>query len=236
MAGHYIPPGWSYNPSERRKRLVLVGCACVRLAIAIYLSLYQLGLLSSVWEPFFGGGSETVLHSGIARLLPIPDALLGVIGYLVEVIAGASGGRDRWHAMPWLVVVYGLSVAGLGLVSVVLVILQPALFHAWCTLCLASAALSIAIVGPAMDEVLASWQFLRRESRRGRSSWNALWGRISPVQTAAGRSAHDSEGAKDRQAAPPSRFRRARRPNGAGAGGPSHGENHGRQPALISTR
>ena len=189
MAGHYIPPGWSYNPSERRKRLVLVGCACVGLAIAIYLSLSQLGLLSSVWEPFFGSGSREVLHSGVARLLPIPDALLGAAGYLVEVIAGAVGGRDRWHAMPWLVVVYGLSVAGLGLVSVVLVILQPALFHAWCTLCLASAAISITIIGPAMDEVLASLQFIRREGRRGGSFWGALWGRTSPVQTAAHRSA-----------------------------------------------
>ena len=198
MADCDIPPGWSYNPSERKERVILVGGACVGFAIAMYLSLYQLGVLSGVWEPFFGGGSREVLHSGIARLLPIPDALLGATGYLVEVIAGAVGGRNRWRAMPWLVLVYGVSVVGLGLVSMMLVIFQPVLFHAWCTLCLASAAVSIAIVGPAMDEVLASWQFLRRESRRGRSFWDALWGRISPVQTAAGRTADDSEGAKDR--------------------------------------
>jgi hypothetical protein len=51
-----------------------------------------LGPLSGVWEPFFGGGSQTVLHSAIARLLPILDALLGVIGYLIELIAAARGG------------------------------------------------------------------------------------------------------------------------------------------------
>jgi hypothetical protein len=80
MASHYIPPGWSYNPSEQRKRLVLVGCACVGLAIAIYLSLYQSGLLSGVWEPFFGGG-QTVLHAGKT---PWPLAAVYYSGSLTE--------------------------------------------------------------------------------------------------------------------------------------------------------
>jgi hypothetical protein len=32
------------------------------------------------------------------------------------------------------------------------------------------------MIGPAMDEVLASLQFLRSERRRGRSVWRAFWG------------------------------------------------------------
>jgi hypothetical protein len=67
-------------------------------------------------------------------------------------------------------------VGPLGLVSILLVILQPMLFHAWCTLCLASAAISIAMIGPAMDELLASLQHLRREREHGRSLWPAFWG------------------------------------------------------------
>jgi uncharacterized membrane protein len=179
MADCHRPPGWSYNPSEWKERLIPVGGACVGFAIAMYLSLYQLGMLSSVWEPFFGSGSQEVLHSRIAQLLPIPDALLGAAGYLIEGIVGACGGCNRWHDTPWLVLVYGLVAVGLGLVSMMLVIFQPVLFHAWCTLCLASAAISIAIVWPAMDEVLASLQFLTRVIGRGGSCGGALWGRTS---------------------------------------------------------
>ena len=42
------------------------------------LALYQLGYFSEVWEPFFGNGSAEVLHSALSRVLPIPDAALGV--------------------------------------------------------------------------------------------------------------------------------------------------------------
>jgi hypothetical protein len=32
------------------------------------------------------------------------------------------------------------------------------------------------MIGPAMDEVLASLQHLKHEKRRGRSVWRAFWG------------------------------------------------------------
>jgi hypothetical protein len=64
----------------------------------------------------------------------------------------------------------------LGTVSVLLVVLQPTLFNAWCTLCLASAVISILMIGPAMDEVLASLQHVKRETAKGRSFWRVFWG------------------------------------------------------------
>ena len=64
--------------------------------------------------------------------------------------------------------------------SILLVILQPVLFDAWCTLCLASAAISLAMIGPAMDEVLASLQHVRRAGTEGRSRWRAFWGLGDP--------------------------------------------------------
>ncbi len=48
------PPGWSYNPSGWSQRLPIVGLALVGFGIATYLTLFQVGVLSSVWEPFFG--------------------------------------------------------------------------------------------------------------------------------------------------------------------------------------
>lgn len=57
-----------------------------------------------------------------------------------------------------------------------LVILQPVLFHAWCTLCLLTALLSVLMIGPAMDEVLASLQHVKRAGAQGRSTWRVFWG------------------------------------------------------------
>ena len=144
--------------------------------ISSYLAIYQLDIISTVWEPFFGDGSEEVLNSEISTLLPVPDAALGAFGYLVDAVAGVVGGRDRWRTMPWIVIGFGLAVGPLGLVSIALVMSQPLVVGAWCTLCLASAVVSLAMIGPAMDEVLASLQHLKRERARGVSLWRAFWG------------------------------------------------------------
>ena len=171
-----VPPGWSYNPSSWSERLPLIGLALAGTVIAGYLALYQSGVIDTVWDPFFGPGSQVILKSSVSRILPIPDAALGAIGYVLDAVSGAVGGRERWRTMPWIVIVFGIAVGPLGLVSILLVILQPVLFHAWCTLCLSSAFISIAMIGPAMDELLASLQYLRREHDRGRALWPAFWG------------------------------------------------------------
>jgi uncharacterized membrane protein len=171
-----VPPGWSYDPSSWSQRLPLVGLALVGTGIATYLSLYQYGVVDDVWEPFFGSGSRTVLDSPTSRLLPVSDAALGAASYLLDAITGVVGGRGRWRTMPWLVVLFGLAVGPLGFVSVLLVILQPVAYDSFCTLCLASAVVSVAMIGPAMDEVLASLQHLRRVHDRGGSAWRAFWG------------------------------------------------------------
>lgn len=172
----FVPPGWSANPSGWSQRLPIVVLALAGTGVAVYLSLYQLDVIASVWEPFFGNGSRTILDSKVSKILPIPDALLGAFSYLLDAVAGVVGGRDRWRRMPWIVVVFGLAVGPLGVISVVLVILQPVLFSAFCTLCLVSAVISIVMVGPAMDEVLASLQHLRRAKALGTSVWRVFWG------------------------------------------------------------
>jgi hypothetical protein len=172
---HFIPPGWTYNPSSWTERLWLILVALIGFVISGYLALYQWGLLAAVWEPFFGSGSEVVLHSALSQLLPIPDAALGAFAYAVDAVAGAVGGTRRWRTMPWIVVLFGLAVGPLGLVSVLLVMAQPLLLNAWCTLCLVSAAISIVMIGPAMDEVLASLQFLKTVNARRMPVWRAFW-------------------------------------------------------------
>ncbi len=172
-----VPPGWNYNPSTWAQRLPLVGVALVGGAIASYLSAFQLGWVKDVWDPFFGDGSKVILTSGVSRLLPVPDAALGAFGYLLDAVTGIIGGRTRWRTMPWIVILFGIAVGPLGATSVLLVILQPVAFGAWCTLCLSSAAISVLMIGPAIDEVLASVQHVVRRSREGDSAWRVFWGK-----------------------------------------------------------
>jgi hypothetical protein len=146
------PPGWDTNPSTWRQRLPIVALALVGFAIAGYLTLYQIDVIDTVWEPFFGDGSETVLNSSVSHVLPVPDAALGALGYLADAVTGAIGGA-----------------------SLLLVVLQPVAFDSFCTLCLASAVISVLMIGPAMDEVLASLQVLRRAREERRSVWTTFW-------------------------------------------------------------
>jgi uncharacterized membrane protein len=178
----HTPPGWNYNPSAWPERLPIVVLALLGAAIATVLALYQARVFDTVWEPFFGRGSEIILDSWVSRLFPISDAALGAIGYALDVVTGVIGGRERWKTMPWLVILFGIFVGPLGAVSVVLVVLQPLLFDAWCTLCIVTAVISVVMIGPALDEVLASLQHLKLEQRRGRSPWRALFGapRLTP--------------------------------------------------------
>ena len=181
-----IPPGWDYNPASWAQRLPIIALAVIGFVIAGYLTLYQWRVIDRVWEPFFRDGSRRILNSKVSHLLPFPltDAFLGALGYLADAVTGAIGGRRRWRTMPWIVIVFGVFVGPLGAISILLVILQPVMFDAWCTLCLSTAAISVLMIGPAMDEFLASLQHLKRVRDTGGSVWRAFWGLDSSTPTA----------------------------------------------------
>jgi hypothetical protein len=180
MTESHVPPGWSENPSELSQRLPIVGLALIAFAIAGYLALFQYDVLGDVFEPFFGDGSRIILTSDISYLLYdylyLTDAALGAFAYLFDAVVGSIGGRERWRTMPWLVILFVTAVIATGITGVTLVILQPTVFDAWCTLCIATAIISIAMVGPAVKEILASLQHLKRVRSEGGSAWKALWG------------------------------------------------------------
>lgn len=146
----------SGSPSAWEKRLPIAGLALAGLAIAVYLTLYQLGIVPTVWEPFFGDGSRRVLHSFISRLLPVPDASLGAVGYLVEIVTDLTGGEERWRTAPKTVLFFGAVAAAMALFGLLLAAIQAFWLHAGCTLCLSSAAISVGIAVLARKEVMAS--------------------------------------------------------------------------------
>ena len=115
------------NPATWSRRIALAALAFLGLCVAGYLTLFQLGVLSSVWDPFFR--SREVLG-----FVDFPDAALGVLAYATEIVLSFIGGRERWRTMPWTVLAFGVVILSGALVSVLLIIVQPLVVGAWCTL------------------------------------------------------------------------------------------------------
>jgi nucleoside-diphosphate-sugar epimerase len=177
MTGPETPAGWSYNPSNWTQRLPIIFLALIGLFVARYLTSYQLGHISGVWDPFFAGlpgdpgknGTEAVITSSVSEAFPIPDAALGGYTYALEIVTGIIGSRARWRTMPWLVFLFGLMIVPLSVVSIMFVIIQPIVIGTWATLTLVGAAAMLIQVPYAVDELLATLQFVRRRAKAGQA-------------------------------------------------------------------
>ena len=174
--GPDVPPGWGYNPSAWTQRLPIIALALIGLYVSRYLAAYQLGLVDNVWEPFFRGsladpqnGTEEIITSHVAEAWPISDGGLGGITYILEILTGVIGLKARWRTMPWLVVLFGLMIVPLSITSISFVIIQPIVIGTWGTLTLIGAAAMLLQIPYAIDELLASLQFLRRRARAGKN-------------------------------------------------------------------
>ena len=152
-----------YNPSAWPKRARVLVLAAVGFAIACYLTSYQLGTVSHVWDPFFDDGSDRILRSTLSMPLPVPDALLGALGYLADLVLTGIGGSDRWRTHPWILLLLGITVTVMAVVSAILVFLQLVVLRSLCTLCLTSAVLSFVIFPLAWEEVAVSLECLGLE-------------------------------------------------------------------------
>jgi uncharacterized membrane protein len=172
------------DPSDWSKRLPILSIALFGLVVAISLAAYQLGIVTSIWDPFFGAASsEQVVTTSVLHFLPIPDAVLGVFGYGAEIVAEIIGGPQRWWRIPWSALAFGAISAMLVLVSIGLILLQALVVHAWCTLCLTSALISFIILGLGWHEPLAALRYLRYSTAQGNSVWTTLWGRLPEQQS-----------------------------------------------------
>lgn len=177
-------PPFRRNPSAWNQRIPIAILAILAFVAAVYMALFQWGLIDSAWDPFFGQQTERVLDSDVShrmyRWFGIPDAALGALAYLGDAIFGLAGSTRRWQYRPWLVIVFGIDVIPLGIVSAVLVFLQGAVVGSWCTLCLFTAVISLVLVVLAYDEVWATIQYLRRVwkgTHDRKLLWDTFWGR-----------------------------------------------------------
>ncbi|WP_022697826.1 vitamin K epoxide reductase family protein [Euryhalocaulis caribicus] len=173
--GPDIPPGWEFCPSTWMQRLPIILLALVGLMISRHLTAYQLGHIEEIWEPFFAGaaadpknGSEEITTSSVSEAWPVPDAGVGALVYMLEIITGIMGTNRRWRTMPWLVMAFGFMIVPLGVVSITFIIIQPIVIGTWCTLCLIGAAAMLIQIPYSLDELIATTQFLVRRVRKGR--------------------------------------------------------------------
>jgi uncharacterized membrane protein len=173
--GPDVPPGWSYNPSSWPQRAPIIALALVGFFLSRQMASFELGHLSSFFDPFFGNGTQRVLTSTVSKSFPIPDAGLGAVAYMIEFLMGFMGDKRRWRTMPWMVTFFGILVVPLGIVSVTLITLQPLAVGAWCTPCLTAAAAMIVMIAFTLDEVVAMIQFLVLARREGQPVWRVFW-------------------------------------------------------------
>ncbi len=172
------PEGWTYNPSSWPQRWIMIVLGFLGFIVSRYLAAFQLGYLQEVWDPFFGESSRRVLDSKMSHMWPISDGGLGGVSYTFEFLMGYMGAPSRWRTMPWMVTFFGILVIPLGLTHIILVISQPVVVGAWCTLCLLAAAIMLPMIPLEMDEVVAMLQHLRQAKRRGDrggSLWAIFW-------------------------------------------------------------
>lgn len=177
------PPGWEENPTSFSRRALLAALAGIGFLVALYLTLYQWRAWSNVWDPFFD--SRKVLD----LTAPVPDALAGVLAYGMELVLLALGGRDRWRSLPWACLALGAVLSMGAVVSVALIIVQPTVAGTWCTLCLVSAGLSLALFALGVGEARAAWQHVSRARAKGIAVGDAVWGRAASASVPAPRGA-----------------------------------------------
>lgn len=176
LTGPTVPPGWTYNPSAWLQRLPIILMALSGVYVSRYLAAYQLGHIPTVWEPFFAGspdnplnGTEEIITSPVAKAWPVSDAAVGAYTYLLEILTGIVGSNARWRTMPWLVVLFGLMIAPLGVTSIFFIIIQPVVIGTWSTIALLGAAMILIQIPYSLDELIATAQFIRRRSKAGKN-------------------------------------------------------------------
>ena len=169
-----VPPGWTYCPSTGAQRLPIAAMGLVGLLIARMLTAYQLGHVDYAWEPFFAGdpldprnGTEEIITSSVSQAWPIPDAGLGAVSYMLEILMAVMGSRARWRTMPWMVTFFGILVIPLGVVSIYFIIIQPIVIGTWSTPALIAALAMLIMIPFALDEVIAMGQYLYWSYCRG---------------------------------------------------------------------
>ncbi len=165
-SGPEVPADWSYNPSSWLQRLPVVVLGFFASLIARYLAAYHYTYINTLPDPLFG---DTAAHSVSAY------AAIGASLYTILTMVGCKGGSRRWHTMPWMVLLFGALVVGGGVISSLCVLFQPLTEGSWSSWGILEAVVVLLMIAFAMDEVMATLQFLIQAKKDGKSFKWTFW-------------------------------------------------------------
>ena len=132
-------------------RMVSAALALAGLLLSVYLWLYKIGALGAL--ACGDGACERVQLSPYARILGVPVAFVGVVGYAAILFVALLGVQPRFASRRWPTdVLVVLSTGGL-VFSAYLTYLEAAVIHAWCRWCIGSAV----IIGSIFAGALTGW-------------------------------------------------------------------------------
>lgn len=52
--------------------------------VSRYMTVFQMGYIDEIWDPFFGEGTRLVLNSDLSHAFPVSDAGIGAMAYTLE--------------------------------------------------------------------------------------------------------------------------------------------------------
>jgi uncharacterized membrane protein len=131
-------------------RMFVAVLALSGVLVSVYLTLYSFGMIGDL--ACGSGGCQTVQNSPWARLLGVPVALIGLVGYAVLFITALLGVQPRFAANTAVpVVLCAGAVIGIAF-SAYLTYLEAYVIHAWCQWCVVSAAIAALIFAATLPE------------------------------------------------------------------------------------
>jgi uncharacterized membrane protein len=146
--------------SSRALRMTMLVLSTIGLGVASYLTYvhYSGGPILCLR----GGGCETVQHSAYSKLLGVPVALIGLLGYIgiLSTLLAPDSETSRLASVSFVLIGFGFSLylTGRELFSI----------HAICPWCVSSATIMTLLA------ILAVWRFLRGgETPASRASYAA---------------------------------------------------------------
>ncbi len=131
------------------RRMGIALLALVGLMIAIYLSLYRLGILGTLLCGVAGKGCETVQLSEWSKLAGIPVVYIGVVAYTALLSTALAGTRPRFfedRGVSTTLFALGCCAAAFATYNTSVEVFFIHAFCPWCVTC-AGCAFSIFLLG-----------------------------------------------------------------------------------------
>lgn len=141
------------DPLLNNRRRV-AGLALGSIGTLSVVALYQMGIIPKVPEPPLPGlDADKVDASGEAyNFFKTPDAFLGIASYAGTLILAGAGDADRATTRPWIVLAFAGKVAVDAVSAGFLTVEQVSRHRKICSWCLASAAMTFAMIPQVLPE------------------------------------------------------------------------------------